>query len=68
MVGTGLHYPAVWDWEAFANDGIDYDDSDCDAARAACASVLTMPVFATSTEEEMDYVGWAIAKAVEDLG
>lgn len=66
-VETALHYPAVWDWEAFENDGIIYDRSDCDFAAQACKQVVTLPVFANSTQEDIDYTGESIRKTFEDL-
>jgi len=67
QVGTALHYPAVWSWEVFENDKIDYDASDCEIATKACEQVLTMPVFATSTAEQMQYVAESIRSSIEDL-
>jgi len=66
-VGTALHYPAVWDWEAFENDKIKYEREDCDVAVQACEEVVTLPVFATSTQEDMDYTALAIRKTIEEL-
>ena len=67
QVGTALHYPAVWEWEAFVNDQIDYDCRDCGCAERACREVLSLPVFPNSTDEDMDYVAAAIAQSVEEL-
>lgn len=66
-VATALHYPAVWDWEAFENDDIDYDQSDCDIAIRACREVVTLPVFATSTDDDIDYTAAAVRKTIEEL-
>lgn len=66
-VSTALHYPAVWDWEAFENDRIMYDLEDCDIAARACKQVVTLPAFASSTDEDIDYTAHAIRKAIEDL-
>lgn len=66
-VGSAIHYPAVWDWEAFENDGVDYDNSDCDIAGKACAQVLSLPVFPLSTEEDMVYVAESIRNSLEEL-
>lgn len=66
-VATALHYPAVWDWEAFENDGIAFDSSDCDIATRACREVVTLPVFATSTDDDIDYTAQAIRKTIEKL-
>ena len=66
-VGTAVHYPAGWDWEAFEKDGVDFDDTDCDAARTACAQVLSLPVFPLSGDEEMAYVGRSIRDSIGQL-
>jgi dTDP-4-amino-4,6-dideoxygalactose transaminase len=64
-VGTAVHYPAVWDWEAFENDRVDFDDSGCDIARTACDQVLSLPVFPLSTEEDMAYVARSIRDSIQ---
>jgi dTDP-4-amino-4,6-dideoxygalactose transaminase len=68
QVGTAVHYPAVWDWEVFPNDAIDYDNSDCDVAAQACNQVLSLPVFPASTPEQMEYVAESIRRSINDLG
>ena len=67
QVGTAVHYPAVWDWEAFANDRIDHDRRDCPHAHRACREVLSLPVFPKSTADDMQYVAWAIEQSIADL-
>jgi dTDP-4-amino-4,6-dideoxygalactose transaminase len=57
-IGTAVHYPPVWSWEAFAE--IEHDRGACPVAERACADVLTLPVFATSGEEDLTYVAWAL--------
>lgn len=66
-VATALHYPVVWSWDAFANDKIDYDDSDCDLAVRACEQVVSLPVFATSTDADLDYTAQAIRQTLKEL-
>lgn len=65
QIGTALHYPAVWTWEAFAE--IDHDRSACPVAERACAEVLTLPLFAQSTEDDLRYVAWALKQSVAEL-
>lgn len=69
QVGTSLHYPAVWTWEAFApGAGIDYDRSDCAIAEKACNEVISLPVFADTSDDDLRYIAWAVKKAAEEIG
>lgn len=65
QVGTALHYPIVWSWEAFAD--LDYDKSNCPQAEKACTQVISLPVFAQSSEEDLQYVAWAVKQTLADL-
>jgi len=65
QVGTALHYPAVWTWEAFAT--IDHDKSDCPMATKACDEVLSLPVFAQTSDADLEYIAWALRESVRDL-
>jgi dTDP-4-amino-4,6-dideoxygalactose transaminase len=64
-VGTAIHYPAVWDWEALKQ--VDYDRSNCSVAERACREVLTLPVFAQSTPAQLQYVAESIRKSLLEL-
>ena len=64
-VGTGMHYPVVWDWEAF--DQIDHDRSDCPVAQRVCGEVVSLPVFPNTTEDELAYITQAIKQTIVDL-
>lgn len=66
-VGTAVHYPAVWNWEAFENDGIDYDKTDCGHADKACAEVVSLPVAPGHSVEDMAYVAQAVKDSVKEL-
>ena len=66
QVGTALHYPIVWSWEAMAS--VPYDASNCPIAERACNEVLSLPIFAQTTAEEIDYIAWAVKSAIADLG
>lgn len=58
QVGTALHYPAVWSWEAFAD--VDCDTSNTPITHEACEQVLSLPLFPTTTAEDVEYVGQAL--------
>ena len=64
-VGTVKHYPPVWGWEAFAKLG--YTGEGCPEAAKACDQVLSTPVFPRTTEEELEYIAWAIRQTISDL-
>lgn len=64
QVGTGLHYPAVWSWEVARK--FDYDNSDCPNTERVCNSVLSLPVFPRTSEEDLQYVAWAIKQVVAE--
>jgi len=63
-VGTACHYPAVWDWEAA--DRFEYDKSDCPHTERICRSVVSLPVFAQSSEEDVRYVAWALRQTLSE--
>jgi dTDP-4-amino-4,6-dideoxygalactose transaminase len=65
QVGTAIHYPAVWSWEAF--EKLDYDKRHCPIAERACAQVLSLPVFAQSAEADLQYVAWALKQSLHEL-
>jgi len=64
-VATGIHYPAVWSWEAFEN--IDYDGSNCPVAEKACQQVLTLPIFPKTSMEDLEYIREAIIASIQAL-
>jgi len=58
QIGTASHYPAVWSWEVAGQ--FEYDNSDCDITEKMCKSVITLPIFPKTTDEDMEYIAWAI--------
>lgn len=64
-VGTAKHYPAVWTWEAFQQLG--YTGEGCPIAAKACEQVFSTPVFPRTTEDELQYLAWAMKQALVDL-
>ena len=63
QVGTAIHYPAVWSWEAFA--GVDYDNSATPVTHKACEQVVSLPLFPSSTAEDIAYTAQALRETVK---
>lgn len=57
-VATAHHYPVVWSWEAF--DDLDYDKSGCALGDEASRQVVSLPVFAQSTDEDLEHIAHAV--------
>jgi dTDP-4-amino-4,6-dideoxygalactose transaminase len=55
----------VWTWEAFQKLG--YTSVGCPIAAKVCDQVITTPVFPRTTDEELQYVAWAIKQSLADL-
>ena len=65
-VGTAIHYPAVWTWEALADLG--YSGDGCPVASKACEQVFSTPIFPNTSFEDVDYVAWAIKQTIPEIG
>lgn len=63
QVGTVIHYPAVWSWEAFAN--VDYDNSGTPVTHKACEQVVSLPLFPSSSADDIAYTAQALRGAVK---
>lgn len=64
-VGTAKHYPPVWSWEAF--QALGYNGDGCPIAAKVCDQVVSLPVFPRTTDEELEYIAWAVRQTVSDL-
>ena len=64
-VGTAVHYPAVWDWEVAGTFA--FDNSDCPETERACRSVVSLPVFPNSTDEDLAYIAWAMRQVAGEF-
>lgn len=64
-VATAKHYPPVWSWEAFSNLG--YTSDGCPIADLAASQAVSLPVFSSSTAEQIEYIAWAVKSAIKDL-
>ena len=66
-VGTAVHYPAVWTWEALANLGYSEERVQCPIAAKASRQVLSLPIFPLTSEEDMVYIAYAVKACLADL-
>lgn len=66
LVGTAIHYPPVWGWEAFQS--VEYDNTDTPVTRLACEQILSLPVFPSSAEEDMEYLAHALRETIGSFG
>jgi len=64
-VGTAKHYPAVWTWKAFRDLG--YTGDGCPIAAKVCEQVFSAPVFPHTTDNDLEYIAWAIKESISDL-
>jgi len=64
-VATVLHYPPVWSWEVMQEAG--YNSVGCPEAEKACAQVMSLPVFGSTTDEDIDYVAHAMRETIYTL-
>ena len=66
-VGTVIHYPALWTWDAFADLGYAEETADCPIAAKASRQVLSLPIFPRTTDEDLEYIAWALKESIADL-
>ena len=64
-VECAIHYPAVWSWEAFQS--IEHDRSNCPVGQEAAEQVLSLPLFPSTTEEDLHYLADALRGALKRL-
>ena len=64
-VGTVKHYPPVWSWDALQDLG--YTGEGCPLAAKACEQVVSLPVFPHTTEEDCEYLAWAVKRAIAGM-
>ena len=65
QVATANHYPAVWSWEAFAQ--VNYDNSSTPATHKAVEQVMSLPLFPSTTEEDVAHIAHAIKETIAAL-
>jgi len=65
QVATANHYPAVWSWEAFAR--VNYDNTNTRVTHKVVHQVMSLPLFPSTTEEDIEYVAHAIKETLAAL-
>ena len=65
-VHTAKHYPPVWSWDAFSRLG--YDGKGCPEAARAADQVFSTPVIPGTTDDDLEYIAWALKQTISDLG
>jgi len=66
-VGTAVHYPAVWSWEAFAQLGYSEETANCPVAAKACRQVVSLPIFPRTTDDDLRYIAGAVQQTIQEL-
>lgn len=64
-VGTVWHYPAAWSWEVMREAG--YGPGGCPEGDKACSQVFSLPVFASTTDDDIAYIAHAIRESIAAL-
>jgi len=64
-VACANHYPAVWSWEAF--EQVDYDNSETPHTHRAVEQVFSLPLFPSTTADEVEYIAHALKEAIAAL-
>lgn len=65
-VSCGIHYPAIWTWDALSQLGYSEDMADCPNAAKAARQVVSLPLFPHTTPDDCEYLAWAIKSALVD--
>ena len=64
-VGTVWHYPPVWSWEVMQEAG--YSAEGCPAGEKACSQVFSLPVFVSTTDEDIAYIAHVLKESIAAL-
>lgn len=64
-ISTTIHYPPIWKWKIFRERG--YDGKETPIAARVCRELFNPPIFPKTTEEDIDYIAWAIKEALTKL-
>jgi len=64
-VGVTIHYPPLWQFSYFREMG--HGPGDTPVAAKVLRQLFNVPVFPRMSEDEIDYVAWAIRQSVEEL-
>jgi len=65
QIGTAYHYPIVWTWEVF--NELEYDCNNCNISEKASSQVISLPVFAQSSDDDLQYIAYALRKILTSI-
>jgi dTDP-4-amino-4,6-dideoxygalactose transaminase len=65
-VACGIHYPAVWTWEAMSALGYSAAAANCPIAEKAAKQVISLPLFPHTTTDDGQYIAQAIQGAIAE--
>lgn len=63
-ISCGLHYPAVWTWDAMSELGYSESTAKCPLAARAAEQVISLPLFCHTTPDDCEYMAWAIKETL----
>jgi dTDP-4-amino-4,6-dideoxygalactose transaminase len=63
-IACGIHYPAVWTWDAMRDLGYSEAAADCPLAARAAEQVVSLPLFCQTTPDDCEYIAWAIKETL----
>ena len=64
-VACANHYPAVWSWEAM--ETVKYDKSDTPVTHQAVQQVFSLPLFPSTTSDDVIYIAHALKETITAL-
>ncbi|HXM94892.1 MAG TPA: DegT/DnrJ/EryC1/StrS family aminotransferase [Candidatus Dormibacteraeota bacterium] len=63
-VACASHYPALWTWDLLTDLGYNEQEAACPTASKVCAQVFSLPVFPSTTDEDTEYIAWALKQSL----
>jgi dTDP-4-amino-4,6-dideoxygalactose transaminase len=66
-IACGIHYPAVWTWDAMRDLGYSEASADCPLAARASEQVVSLPLFCHTTPDDCEYIAWAIKETLASV-
>lgn len=64
-VGISFHYKPVYEWQIFKDRG--YNGTNTPIAADVCGKLFQIPVFYHMTEDDYEYIAWAIRQTIKTL-
>lgn len=65
-IGATLHYRPVWEWSVMKARG--YSNKDLPVADRVAQRLLNLPLFARTTDDDVDYMAYAVREVIARAG